>query len=79
MLPWLMLAAGLLFIVASQVKAKVERTECGANSQSGVQDPMQELNWITHLLSVHAAMPMNSLNVGRSDEMEDMGRLDEDE
>ncbi|WP_417521068.1 hypothetical protein [Marinobacter sp.] len=94
---------------SSQVEDKVERIESGANTQSGVQDPVQELNRITLQLSVHgvnsmtvdnsrfeqwldsrtgktffnafvqAAMPMNSLHVGRSGELEDMRRFEEDE
>jgi hypothetical protein len=94
---------------SSQVEDKVERIESGANTQSGVQDPVQELNRITQQLSVHAvnsmtvensrfeqwldsrtgqtffnafvqaAMTMNSLHVGRSGELEDMRRFEEDE
>lgn len=94
---------------SSQVEDKVERIESGANTQSGIQDPVQELNRITRQLSVHAVnsmtvensrfeqwldsrtgktffnafvqatMPMNSLHVGRSGELESMRRLEEGE
>lgn len=48
---------------SSQVEDKVERIESGANTQSGVQDPVQELSRITHQLSVHA---VNSMTVDSS-------------
>tara|TARA_B100000749_G_scaffold275056_1_gene260156 strand:+ start:729 stop:1208 length:480 start_codon:yes stop_codon:yes gene_type:complete len=49
--------------ISSQVEDKVERIESGANTQSGVQDPVQELNRITRQLSVHS---VNSMAVENS-------------
>lgn len=43
---------------SSQVEDKVERIESGAKAQSGIQDPVQELNRITRQLSVHAVNAM---------------------